>query len=85
MSRFIFNQEVKHHPNIYSEGDVVTLPDETAEYFASNGWGYIEGQDKYEGEPILNPYMKPGPSLDIVDTVLDVHSTTIGLEDTNNG
>ena len=83
MARFIFNQTVLHGPNRYSEGDVSTVSDELAGYFASNGWGYIEGQDKYDGEPIINPDIEPVASKDIVDTVLEVHPTRIGVEDTN--
>lgn len=35
MARFIFNQTVKHGPNVYSEGDVSTIPDDIATYFYS--------------------------------------------------
>lgn len=85
MARFIFNQEVKHEANHYQPGDIVTLPDDTAAYFASNLWGDIEGQESYDGDPIINPEIEPIASKPIVDTVLEVHSSVLGVKDTNNG
>lgn len=91
MPRFHFNQLVKHERNIYEEGDRVTVTDAEAEYFASNGWGNVDGSDKpYEGEPILNPHLKPEPSRPIVpenpyDTVLEIQSGTHGVKDSNDG
>ena len=82
MARFIFNQEVKHGANTYSEGDVVNFYEDIAEYFASNSWGHIEGQDEYSGEPIVNPDIPPSPPKDIV---LEVHNSVINTEDSNNG
>lgn len=85
MARFIFNQTVKHGTNTYSEGDVSTISDELAGYFASNSWGYIEGQDIYNGDPILNPDIEPVSSKPIVDTVLEIHNSNHGLKDSNDG
>lgn len=82
MARFIFNQEVKHEANRWVEGDVATLDDELADYFASNSWGYIEGVDVYEGDPIINPELPPTPPVDIV---LEIDNSVIGTEDSNNG
>lgn len=91
MARFIFNQVVKHETSIYEPGDISNISDKTAEYFASNGWGHIEGkEDETYPEPILDPKLKPSQSKDIIpenpyDTVLDIQSGVIGTEDTNNG